>query len=126
MKSLRPYPRLSDIRRMVVRSAYAELDYSPLKLAFATLGMALTFVFGGLALLVGITVDDRLRSVMLGLMVWLLLTVIGFFLPTMPVTLNVFFVALSLVLSAAVGLLSGIAPAWRAARLNPIEALRQE
>lgn len=58
--------------------------------------------------------------------VWLLLTVIGFFLPTMPVTLNVFFVALSLVLSAAVGLLSGIAPAWRAARLNPIEALRQE
>ena len=42
--SLRPYPHLSDIRRMVVRSAYAELDYSPLKLAFATLGMALTFV----------------------------------------------------------------------------------
>ncbi|MBY0492244.1 MAG: ABC transporter permease [Gemmatimonadaceae bacterium] len=38
-------------------------------------GIALTFVFGGLALLVGIRVDDRLRSVMLGLMVWLLLTV---------------------------------------------------
>ncbi|MCB1539529.1 MAG: glycosyltransferase [Rhodoblastus sp.] len=42
--SLRPYPRLADIRRMVVRSAYAELDYSPLKLAGATLGMALTFI----------------------------------------------------------------------------------
>ncbi len=38
-------------------------------------GIALTFVFGGLALLVGIRVDDRLRSVMLGLMIWLLLTV---------------------------------------------------
>lgn len=42
--SLRPYPHLADIRRMVVRSAYAELDYSPLKLAGATLGMALTFI----------------------------------------------------------------------------------
>lgn len=44
VKSLRPYPHLADIRRMVVRSAYAELDYSPLKLAGATLGMALTFM----------------------------------------------------------------------------------
>ena len=44
VKSLRPYPHLADIRRMVVRSAYAELDYSPLKLAGATLGMALTFL----------------------------------------------------------------------------------
>jgi Cu-processing system permease protein len=38
-------------------------------------GVALTFVFGGLALLIGVLVDDRLRSVMIGLMVWLLLTV---------------------------------------------------
>ncbi|HMN72839.1 MAG TPA: glycosyltransferase [Rhodoblastus sp.] len=42
--SLRPYPRLADIRRMVVRSAYAELDYSIWKLGAATLGMALTFL----------------------------------------------------------------------------------
>ncbi len=38
-------------------------------------GVALTFVFGGLALLIGILVEDRLRGVTLGLMVWLLLTV---------------------------------------------------
>jgi Cu-processing system permease protein len=38
-------------------------------------GVALTFVFGGLALLVGIRVEDRLRGVMTGLMAWLLLTV---------------------------------------------------
>jgi len=44
VKSLRPYPHLADIRRMVVRSAYAELDYSLLKLAAAMLGMALTFL----------------------------------------------------------------------------------
>lgn len=42
--SLRPYPRLADIRRMIVRSAYAELGYSPLRLAGATLGMAVTFL----------------------------------------------------------------------------------
>jgi Cu-processing system permease protein len=38
-------------------------------------GLALTFIFGGLALLIGIRIDDRLRGVMTGLMVWLLLTV---------------------------------------------------
>ena len=44
VKSLRPYPHLADIRRMVVRSAFAELDYSLWRLGVATLGMALTFV----------------------------------------------------------------------------------
>jgi hopene-associated glycosyltransferase HpnB len=38
--SLRAYPRLADISRMVVRSAYAQLSYSPWRLAGALLGMA--------------------------------------------------------------------------------------
>ncbi|MGH6925088.1 MAG: glycosyltransferase [Propylenella sp.] len=42
--SLRPYPRFHDIRRMVVRSAYAELRYSPLRLAGTLAGMALTYL----------------------------------------------------------------------------------
>ncbi len=42
--SLRPYPSLNHIRRMVVRSAYAELRYSPLRLAGALLGMTLTYL----------------------------------------------------------------------------------
>ncbi len=42
--SLRPYPRLDDIRRMVVRSAYAELRYSPLRLAGALVGLTATFL----------------------------------------------------------------------------------
>jgi hopene-associated glycosyltransferase HpnB len=43
LSSLRPYPHFSDIRRMVARSAYAQLRFSPLLLALVTLGLALTF-----------------------------------------------------------------------------------
>lgn len=37
--SLRPYPHLRDIRRMVARSAYAQLGYSPVLLASMLAGM---------------------------------------------------------------------------------------
>ena len=42
--SLRPYENLSEIRRMVARSAYAELDYSPLQLLGTLLGLLLVYV----------------------------------------------------------------------------------
>jgi hopene-associated glycosyltransferase HpnB len=42
--SLRPYPGLKDIERMVTRSAYAQLDYSPLKLIGAVLGMIVGYL----------------------------------------------------------------------------------
>jgi hopene-associated glycosyltransferase HpnB len=44
VRSIRPYPALADIRRMVVRSAYAQLRYSPLLLAGTAVGMALTYL----------------------------------------------------------------------------------
>jgi hopene-associated glycosyltransferase HpnB len=44
VESLRPYPHFSDIRRMVVRSAYAELRYSPWRLAGTLFGMALIYL----------------------------------------------------------------------------------
>jgi hopene-associated glycosyltransferase HpnB len=47
--SIRPYPTLGGIRRMVVRSAYAQLRYSPLWLAVAMVGLAVVFVVPGLA-----------------------------------------------------------------------------
>ncbi len=42
--SLRAYPDIADIRRMVVRSAYAELRYSPLRLLGTLAGMALIYL----------------------------------------------------------------------------------
>lgn len=41
--SLRAYPRIADVGRMIARSAYAELKYSPLRLAAALLGMAVVY-----------------------------------------------------------------------------------
>jgi hypothetical protein len=58
--SLRPYPKIADIRRMVSRSAYAQLGYSPMILAGTVLGMMLLYIIplaglamGGLAALAG-------------------------------------------------------------------------
>jgi hopene-associated glycosyltransferase HpnB len=42
--SLRPYPKVEDIRRMVARSAYAQLRYSPLLLLGTALGMGLVYL----------------------------------------------------------------------------------
>jgi hopene-associated glycosyltransferase HpnB len=49
--SLRPYPRFGDIAAMVARSAYAELDYSLLKLIGVVAGLALTFLAAPIAAL---------------------------------------------------------------------------
>ena len=62
VRSVRSYPGLEDIRRMVSRTAYAQLRYSPLLLAGTVLGLATTYlapvllaVFaGGTARLLGI------------------------------------------------------------------------
>jgi hypothetical protein len=47
--SLRAYPRLDDVGAMIARSAYAQLDYSPLKLIGVFLGMVLTFLVAPIA-----------------------------------------------------------------------------
>lgn len=51
--SARPYDHIGDIRRMVARSAYAQLGYSPLNLLGTTLGMGMTFLAGPVAALAG-------------------------------------------------------------------------
>ena len=51
--SLRPYPGFKDIERMVTRSAYAQLNYSPPRLFGAILGMALVYLAPPLIALLG-------------------------------------------------------------------------
>lgn len=53
VRSIRPYPTFADVRHMVVRSAYAQLRYSPLILLATVLGMVLTYVVPPLAVLLG-------------------------------------------------------------------------
>lgn len=66
--SLRPYPSIREIRRMVARSAYAQLRYSPLLLLGTLAGMALIYVAPpALALLAG--GGARL----LGILAWLVM-----------------------------------------------------
>jgi hypothetical protein len=42
--SLRPYEHIAEIRRMVARSAFAELDYSPLQLVGTLAGLVLVYL----------------------------------------------------------------------------------
>ena len=42
--SIRAYPTIQDIRRMVSRSAYAQLGYSPLRLTCTLLGFAFAYL----------------------------------------------------------------------------------
>jgi hopene-associated glycosyltransferase HpnB len=51
--SIRPYASWGDIRRMVARSAYAQLNYSPLMLAGTIMGLALTYLVPPLFALFG-------------------------------------------------------------------------
>jgi hopene-associated glycosyltransferase HpnB len=52
-RSIRPYPNVADIWRMVARSAYAQLRFSPGLLAGTTLAMALVWLVPPLAALFG-------------------------------------------------------------------------
>lgn len=53
VRSIRAYPEFADIRRMVARSAYAQLGYSPLLLLGTAAAMAITFVTPPLIALFG-------------------------------------------------------------------------
>jgi hypothetical protein len=67
-RSVRPYPAVADIWRMVTRTAYVQLRYSPLLLLATTLGMLLTWIVPPVAMLAG-----HGPAFWCGLTTWLLL-----------------------------------------------------
>jgi hopene-associated glycosyltransferase HpnB len=75
-RSVRPYPDAADIWRMVARSAYVQLRYSPLLLAGSVLGLALIFLAPPLLALAG---HGLTRWA--GVLAWLAMA--GSFLPTL-------------------------------------------
>jgi hopene-associated glycosyltransferase HpnB len=67
--SLRRYETLDDVRAMISRSAYAQLNYSPALLAATVLGLALTFLAAPLLALFGDGLAQLLGAVAWALMV---------------------------------------------------------
>ena len=68
VRSIRSYASLAEIRAMVVRSAYAQLRYSPLLLAGTVVGLALTYLAP-----VALTFFAGGLAQYLGLVVWLMM-----------------------------------------------------
>jgi hopene-associated glycosyltransferase HpnB len=75
-RSVRPYPRLSDIWAMVARSAYAQLHFSWALLAGTTLAMALIWLVPPFA-----AIHGRGLACFLGLLAWAMFT--AAYLPTL-------------------------------------------
>ncbi len=76
VRSIRPYDTLADVKQMIARSAYAQLRYSPLLLAGAAFGMALTFLAPPLLAIMASGLPRYL-----GLAAWLLMALS--FIPTL-------------------------------------------
>jgi hopene-associated glycosyltransferase HpnB len=71
--SVRPYPRLHDLWRMVSRSAYAQLRHNPLLLLGTVAGLTLVYLVPPVALIVGLATGGTAATVVGGL-AWLVMT----------------------------------------------------
>ncbi|MFI5757205.1 glycosyltransferase [Streptomyces sp. NPDC051569] len=76
--SVRPYPRLADLWRMVSRSAYAQLRHNPLVLAGTVVGLVVIYLAPPLALCAGVFGGDTAAG-WLGFAAWAVMT--GTYLP---------------------------------------------
>lgn len=71
--SVRPYPRLSDLWRMVSRSAYAQLRHNPVVLAGTVAGLALVYLVPPAALVAGLA-GGYTATAACGGLAWLVMT----------------------------------------------------
>ncbi|MFF7309144.1 glycosyltransferase [Streptomyces sp. NPDC008137] len=71
--SVRPYPRLHDLWRMVSRSAYAQLRHNPLLLAGTVAGLAMVYLVPPVAVVAGLAARSAAAAVTGGL-AWLVMT----------------------------------------------------
>lgn len=71
--SVRPYPRLGDLWRMVSRSAYAQLRHNPLLLAGTVAGLALVYLVPPAAVVVGLVAGNAAAAVVGG-SAWIVMT----------------------------------------------------
>jgi hopene-associated glycosyltransferase HpnB len=70
VRSIRTYAAVADIRRMVARTAYAQLGYSPLLLAGTVFGLAITYIAP-----VALALFASGLAQILGIVAWLAMTV---------------------------------------------------
>ena len=70
VRSIRAYPAVADIRRMVSRTAYAQLNYSPPVLAATVVALALTYLAP-----VALAIFAEGAPQFVGIFVWLLMAV---------------------------------------------------
>lgn len=71
--SVRPYPRLHDLWRMVSRSAYAQLRHNPLLLLGTVAGLALVYLVPPAAVVAG-AAAGRTTAAVTGASAWLVMT----------------------------------------------------
>jgi putative ABC transport system permease protein len=70
-----------------------------------------------------LAVTGGILGVLLG---WMIVIVLRFFFPSFPASVSLLLVLLGVSVASLIGIFFGVYPAWKAARLNPVEALRYE
>lgn len=131
--SVRPYPRLRDLWRMVSRSAYAQLRHNPLLLAGTVLGLALVYLVPPLALVLGLALGGAPAAVC-GALAWAVMA--GTYMPMLRYYRQPLWLAPLLPFTAAVYLLMtvdsavqhyrGRGAAWKGRTYARPEAVTEE